>query len=54
MEGMVEIAPNMLIGFLVKENKGYSFENLKLNVSTEGKSKEYYIFTKHEGIVWEG
>jgi len=52
MEGM-ELYANMLVGFLVKENIGYSLGNFILNGSTEVKSKEYYVFIKHKGIVWE-
>lgn len=52
MEGM-EISANMLIGFLVKDCKGYSFEILNTDGGAEGKTKEYYIFTKHKGIIWE-
>jgi len=52
IEGMEDLCRNMLLGFLVKEDKNYCFSGLIANGSTEVKSREYYLFRKNSGIIW--
>lgn len=54
MEGMGELSFNMLLGFLIKEDKKYCFNEVIADGSTKVHSRQYYLFSKDKGIIWHG